>query len=139
MTKTAASNFAQACCPAPSNCGASCWRVGSPGRAPSAVHLHAATTAPSSIILSGFMPVVMPYITEPMNESPAPVVSATAFAGRPAAVATNTCATGLLDVLLSAVACAARSAGRYYECSFYLSHLQTRNMHEEHSIAYLAG
>lgn len=99
---------AQLFCPATSNCGVSCWRVGSPGRAPSAVHLQAATTAPSSIILSGDISVVMPYMTEPMNESPAPVVSATASAGRPAADATNTCATGLLCVLPSAVACTAR-------------------------------
>jgi uncharacterized protein with LGFP repeats len=61
------------------------------------------------------MPVTIPYNTEPMNESPAPVVSATAPAGSPAADATNTCATALpdaLDVLVSAVACAAATSIR---------------------------
>ncbi|GIL85266.1 hypothetical protein Vretimale_10759 [Volvox reticuliferus] len=57
---------------------ASCDRMGSPGRAPSSVHLHAATTAASRNVAGSGSPVASPYNTLPMKESPAPVVSATA-------------------------------------------------------------
>jgi hypothetical protein len=81
------------CCLLQPNSSAASWPLwGSPGRAPSAVHLHAATAAPSCSICCGRMPVMMPYSTVPMNASPAPVVSATEPGGRPAADATMTCA-----------------------------------------------
>ncbi len=56
----------------------SCSRRGKPGRAPSAVHLHAATRAPSRSVASMPSPVASPKMREPTKASPAPVVSTTA-------------------------------------------------------------
>lgn len=97
--------------PSPSSCAANWSLRGKPGLAPSIVHLQAATTAPSRNICSGVIPVVIPYITDPMKASPAPVVSATAPGGRPAAVATRTRAdTGGPSVPAADATCNMRSS-----------------------------
>lgn len=122
-------------CLAPSSSAVSWCREGSPGRAPKTVHLQAATTAPSCSICAGGMCVVMPYSTDPMKASPAPVVSATAPAGSPAAEATTICAsrggaaavaaemedacTKAINKAATAAAAARGQANRLmFECSF---------------------
>lgn len=65
------------------NCQQSRWlasaeRLGKPARAPTAVHLQAATTEASRSAASGCMSWQMAYCMAPMKASPAPVVSCTA-------------------------------------------------------------